>query len=177
MMAFQDTPRQTLLDLFHECAPGVYRFALVLLRHPEDAEDVVQETYLKLMGHLDSGGDDTNLKGWLFTVAAHACRDRLRRRTRWVPWSSAREGQVQPAALPDEDGRLRAAQAALQRLSQRDRLLLTLRAHGLSYREIAAAARLRPSSVGRLLARALNRWERAYVEAPPLPHAYGRSSP
>jgi DNA-directed RNA polymerase specialized sigma24 family protein len=54
---------------------------------------------------------------------------------------------------------MRAARDALRHLSDRDRLLLALRAQDLSYREIAVAARIRPSSVGRLLARALDRWE------------------
>jgi DNA-directed RNA polymerase specialized sigma24 family protein len=43
-------------------------------------------------------------------------------------------------------------------LPPRDRLLLLLRAQGLSYRDIAAAAGIRPTSVGRLLARAVDRW-------------------
>ena len=43
----------------------------------------------------------------------------------------------------------------------RDRLLLALKAQGLSYREIAAAAGVRENSIGRLLARALTRWRRA----------------
>ena len=57
---------------------AVYRFAAVLVRHHQDAEDVVQETFLKLLRHLEAGGDTTNLRGWLFTVAAHAARDRQR---------------------------------------------------------------------------------------------------
>ena len=46
-------------------------------------------------------------------------------------------------------------------LPARDRLLLALRAQELSYRDIAVAAGIRPSSVGRLLARALDRWGQA----------------
>jgi DNA-directed RNA polymerase specialized sigma24 family protein len=48
-------------------------------------------------------------------------------------------------------------------LEPRDRLLLALRAQGLSYREIASAAKLKPESVGRLLARAVDRWSAANV--------------
>jgi DNA-directed RNA polymerase specialized sigma24 family protein len=51
--------------------------------------------------------------------------------------------------------------AVVRTLAPRDRVLLALKAQGLSYREIAAAAGLRENSVGRLLARALARWERA----------------
>lgn len=174
-MECQVTSRQRLVDLFHEWGPGVYRFALGLVRHPEEAEDVLQETFLKLMRHLDAGADEANLRAWVFTVAANACRDRIRRRARWLPWTSKTDQRVQPEVLPDDDSRMRAAQTALQRLPTRDRLLVTLRAQGLSYRDIAAAMSLQPTSVGRLLARALDRWERAYQDTPAVPRAYGRS--
>ena len=146
--------------LFHEHGAAVYRFAVVLLRHHQDAEDVVQETFLKLLDHLRAGRNTANLRGWLFTVAAHAARDRQRRRRRWIPWQPAHDSLVSPLTLPDEDGRLRAVRDALRRLPDRDRLLLALRAEGLSYRDIAVAAGIRPASVGKLLARALDRCAR-----------------
>ena len=152
--------------LFQEHGAAVYRFAAVLVRHHQDAEDVVQETFLKLLRHLNAGGEATNLRGWLFTVAAHAARDRQRRRGRWVPWLPAHDARVPPPVLPDEDGRLKSARDALQRLPGRDRVLLALRAQDLSYRDIASAARIRPASVGRLLARAVDRWEAALVSRP-----------
>jgi DNA-directed RNA polymerase specialized sigma24 family protein len=68
---------------------------------------------------------------------------------------------VPPPSLHDEDGRIRSARAALVRLPDRDRLLLALRAQGLSYRDIASAAAIQPASVGRLLARAVDRWASA----------------
>jgi RNA polymerase sigma-70 factor, ECF subfamily len=172
--------RQAVLTLFEAHGAAIYRFALVLLRHHYDAEDVVQETYVKLLDHLSAprsgGGTDANLRGWLFTVAANACRDRMRRRSRWIPWTPANDSAVEPPPLHDEDGRLKAVRQAMSQLPARDRLLVALRAQGLSYREIAAAANVRPVSVGRLLARALHKWERACAAAPALPHAYGGSS-
>lgn len=146
--------------LFQEHGAAVFRFAAVLLRHHQDAEDVVQETFLKLLGHLRAGRDTGNLRGWLFTVAAHAARDRQRRRRRWIPWKPIHDSLVSPVSLPDEDGRLRAVRDALHQLPDRDRLLLALRAEGLSYRDIAVAAGVRPASVGKLLARALERCAR-----------------
>ena len=158
MTAADMTSSEAAQGLFEEHGAAVYRFAVVLARHHQDAEDVVQETFLKLLRHLEAGGDATNLRGWLFTVAAHAARDRQRRRGRWVPWLPAHDAQVSPPMLPDEDGRLKCAREALRRLPERDRLLLALRAQGLSYRDIATAAHIRPASVGRLLARAVDRW-------------------
>jgi RNA polymerase sigma-70 factor, ECF subfamily len=154
-------PAEAARELFDAHGAAVYRFATVLLRHHQDAEDVVQETFLKLLRHLTAGGDTSNVRGWLFTVAAHAARDRQRRALRWLPWTAVREPAA-PAADPiDEDGRLETARATMRRLASRDRLLLGLRAQGLSYREIASAAGIKPTSVGRLLARALDRWQRA----------------
>ena len=144
--------------LFREHGAALYRFAAVMVRHHQDAEDVVQETFLKLLAHLEADGELTNARGWLFTVAAHAARDRQRGRLRWLPWRPIHDRRVPPPQLADEDGRLTRARAALQRLPQRDRLLLLLRAQGLSYRDIATAARIKPASVGRLLARAVDRW-------------------
>jgi RNA polymerase sigma factor (sigma-70 family) len=161
-------PTEEAQRLFQLHGAAVYRFAAVLLRHPQDAEDVTQETFLKLLRHLSGGGDAENLRAWLFTVAAHAARDRQRRRSRWIPWAPVHDTPVAPAALPDEDGRLRMVREAMARLPERDRLLLALRAQGLAYRDIAAAARIRPVSVGRLLARALDRWAQACGQRAPL---------
>lgn len=162
-MESTEEARALALQSFREHGPAVYRLALVLLRHHQDAEDVVQETFLKLLRLLERGGDHSNLRGWIFTVAAHACRDRGRFRMRWVAWAPSHDRPVPPAAAEEElDERLSGLRAAMQRLSPRDRLLVTLRAQGLSYRELAEAAGLQPASVGQLLSRALARWERAY---------------
>ena len=154
-------PAHAAQELFRQHGAAVYRFAVALLRHHQDAEDVVQETFLKLLRHLGDGGGTENIRGWLFTVAARALRDRQRRRWRWMPWGPDHEASVEPPDLPDEDGRMRMLREALRRLTPRDRLLLALRAQGLDYREMAAAAGIRFSSVGRLLARAVDRCEQA----------------
>ena len=85
-------------------------------------------------------------------------RSRARRRLRWLPWRA--ELDTRTAAGDDEPRDLARARTAFRRLSPRDRLLLSLRAQGLSYRDIGVAAGIRASSVGRLLARAVDRAKR-----------------
>ena len=153
-------PQAETLRLFQEHGAALYRFCRSVLRHTGDAEDVVQETFLKLLHHLQHDGDTRNLKSWLFTVAANGCRDRTRWRLRWLPWNAERDDiSVDPIdEVPLKPDTTTVARKAFRALAPRDRLLLSLRAQGLSYKDIAAASGIRQQSVGRLLARALDRW-------------------
>lgn len=151
-------PQAEATRLFAEHGAPLFRFCRSVLRERNDAEDAVQETFLKLLQHLRSGGDRRNLKSWLFTVAVNACRDRLRWRVRWRPWRAELDRRTVAPDQPSPE--LRHARKAFLALSARDRMLLSLRASGLSYREIGVAAGIREQSVGRLLARAVDRWKR-----------------
>lgn len=143
-------------ELFDLHAAGLYRLALAMLRDADEAQDVVQDAFLRLIAHVTSGGALPNARGWLYTVAAHRCRDRQRGLRRWLPWQSELDQRPSNEGPDGHDG-ADAVLQAIRALAARDRLLIMLRAQGLSYQEIAGAARLRPASVGRLLARALDR--------------------
>jgi RNA polymerase sigma factor (sigma-70 family) len=171
---FMETPegirpeslQQEAMCLFAEHGAALYRFCLFTLRQRQDAEDVVQDTFLKLLQHLERGADRTTLRSWLFTVAANGCRDRYRRRARWLPWSAGldrRDTAADAELVCAQDEQRTALLQATRALRPRDRLLLMLRVQGLSYREIATAADIAETSVGTLLARALARWKREYA--------------
>ena len=61
---------------------SLYRMALRLTRVPADAEDLVQETYLKAFRAADQFKPGTNLKAWLFTILHNTARNRARDRAR-----------------------------------------------------------------------------------------------
>ena len=151
-------------QLFEQHSAALYRFARVLLRQEADAEDVVQGAFVKLMEHFSRGGDRSNLRAWLFTVTANLARDRIRARRRWMPWEGVEEPRVAAETMLSANDPQREFLATAHKLAPRDRMLLALRAQGLSYREIAEAAHIRPASVGQLLARALRRWRLARQE-------------
>src|SRR6266540_7155140 len=64
------------------CLDSVYRTALRLTRVPADAEDLVQETYLKAFRAADRFEPGTNLRAWLFTILHNTARNRARDRAR-----------------------------------------------------------------------------------------------
>src|SRR5437667_11234173 len=64
------------------CLDSLYRTALRLTRVPADAEDLVQETYLKAFRAADTFEAGTNLRAWLFTILHNTARNRARDRAR-----------------------------------------------------------------------------------------------
>ena len=61
---------------------SLYRAALRLSRDRSDAEDLVQETYLKAFRAADRFEAGTNLRAWLFTILHNTARNRFRDRAR-----------------------------------------------------------------------------------------------
>jgi len=61
---------------------SLYRAALRLTRVPADAEDLVQETFLKAFRSADRFEPGTNLRAWLFTILHNTARNRVRDRAR-----------------------------------------------------------------------------------------------
>src|SRR5580692_4143492 len=67
---------------FDELRVPVYRYLVCNGLGSADAEEVVQETFLRLYRHLSRQGSRPNLRGWIFEVARNAVRDR-RKSARW----------------------------------------------------------------------------------------------
>jgi RNA polymerase sigma-70 factor (ECF subfamily) len=156
--------------LFYRHYDRVYGLLFRLVGERAEAEDLTQETFLKLHGRKYSGRrswDDENVGAWLYRVAMNmgynALRSRRRRQQRdvfLVPDEGAGvEGQVSSRA------ERAAVRAALARLPQRQAQLLILRQMGFSYAECAAICEVAPGSVGTLLARAAEAFRRAYRSA------------
>lgn len=114
--------RQAMAVLARRCLPGVHAVALRLLRDRGEAEDVAQETFLKVWRAIDRYDPArAKLESWAAKIAANACYDRLRKRGEALlddaapdpPDPCARVDDVMAAAASAD--RVRAAIAALPR--------------------------------------------------------------
>ena len=139
-------------------APRLHALAWRMLRDPAEAEDVAQESMLRLWRAAPGWEDRGVAVGtWLYRVASNLCLDRLRRR-RDRPLEAA--GDPADPALPPEarlqaDTRSAALQQAVAALPERQRIATLLRHfEGLSNPEIAAALETSVEAVESLLARA-----------------------
>ncbi|MBI4788374.1 MAG: sigma-70 family RNA polymerase sigma factor [Chloroflexi bacterium] len=144
----------------------VYGVLFRLIGDKAEAEDLTLETFWRLWQQPPRRAD--NLGGWLYRVATRLGYNALRaakRRTRYED-AALRDAAVSPdpareAERSDERASVR---AALSQMSERDAQLLLLRHSGLSYNDIAAALGVSPNSVGTLLTRAEEEFEKLYGE-------------
>jgi RNA polymerase sigma-70 factor, ECF subfamily len=74
--------RAAFTDLAMEFMPSLYAAALRMTRNPADAEDLVQETYLKAYRGFDSFTEGTNLKAWLYRILTNTFINRYRAKKR-----------------------------------------------------------------------------------------------
>ena len=64
--------------IFRRNADTVYRVCFTYLRAPADAEDVVQQVFMKLVANPRTFNDAEHEKAWLITCAVNACKDVLK---------------------------------------------------------------------------------------------------
>jgi RNA polymerase sigma-70 factor (ECF subfamily) len=134
-------------------APQLYSAALRMTRNPADAEDVVQETFLKAYRAYDSFTEGTNLKAWLYRILTNTYINKYRKKQRRP--SEVELGELQDLYLFKRLGEPSGAQVsaesqaldmfvdddiieALESLPENFRLpVLYADVEGFSYKEIA----------------------------------------
>jgi RNA polymerase sigma-70 factor, ECF subfamily len=143
---------RTLFDRYHRRA---YALAFGVLRHPDDALDVVQDAFIKAHKYLDKFEGNSSFYTWLYRIVMNLAIDHLRKHRRVKPVELDEQhfdeaigddsllpkilGGNPGRALMDKQIRARIDQA-LAELSDNHRAVLVMRElEGLSYEEMAQA--------------------------------------
>lgn len=145
--------------------PRLFSFLARLSRRRDVAEDLLEETWLRLVSRAGTLADDTCLGAWLFTVARHLfaswCRHRAvdaERVSELTPsWPAPAPGETpfESVARGETERRL---EVGLARLSQRDReALLLVAVEGLTPSEAAWSLGVPPETLRKRLQRARER--------------------
>lgn len=134
---------QALTELIMSQQHYVYSIAMSVLHQPEDAADLTQEAFMRLMRVLPQYSGESRFTTWLYRLVVNMCRDELRRRGRQVPliapMEDGEEQTLDPVSTIADDDRsvdplralgdqeLRGAiRQALSQLEEHYRLSLTL---------------------------------------------------
>jgi RNA polymerase sigma-70 factor (ECF subfamily) len=146
--------------LFNEIYPSLFRYCHRLTADMDIAEDVAQETFVRLLDRKPKGPEQGQ-RAWMFRVATNLIRDSARQeanRGRILAGSIPPDPAPGPDTEMDRIEAIREVRKSLEQLSPRDREILLLRHEGLSYKEIAEVMDMSFTSVGTILARALRRF-------------------
>ena len=147
----------------------LYRIARGILRNDGEAEDVVQETYVRAFTHLEDFRGDSTLATWLARIAMNEAMGRLRRQRPAVEWTSLPPGTLEaqiiqfPLSGASEDPEKSMAQREIQHVVEHaiDELPDTFRIvfitrviEGMNVEETAELLGLKPETVKTRLHRA-----------------------
>jgi RNA polymerase sigma-70 factor (ECF subfamily) len=169
----RDQAREAFSDLVSGYQRQAMRLALYLLRDPTDADEAVQDAFVKVFTHITAYREDLPFEAWFTRILANTCRDRKkarRRRERWEVVGLDRHGEygarvdTTPARGPSPEEALLGSELrrelleAIDTLPERQReVLLLCHAEGQSPREVGELTGLNESTVRVHLFRALRK--------------------
>ena len=147
---------------------SITRFAFRMLGSAAEAEDVAQETFLRLWRQAPTWEPRAKVSTWLHRVAHNLCIDRIRAR-REVHANELPEGEDPRPSIPTQLEHLQAARAltdAMQALPERQRAAITLVYYqGLDNREAAEVMGVHVDALESLLSRARRSMRKQMLEA------------
>lgn len=166
-----------LAALVQRHGPTLFHFAFRISGSREAAEEVVQDAFMRLAQRPPRPRDELggDVGGWLRVVtarlAANARRSERRRSAREDAAGMLSRSDSSTAIVLEDPQKTveriearRRVRQALDRLPERQRLLLLLRHSGFRYSEIAAVLGIAPGSIGTLLIRAEQSFRATYGE-------------
>ena len=137
-------------------APTLYKVAFYILESEEEAQDAVQDAFVKLWNSRNDLYDVSNPKAYCIRLVKNLCMDRIRRQRlefpEELPERISNDGQDDEI---DQKERLNMVMEAIKALPDRQREILWLRTvEGLSYEEISNRLGMTPLTLRVLLTRA-----------------------
>jgi RNA polymerase sigma-70 factor (ECF subfamily) len=87
-------------ELFSSYQGRIHAYILGLVREPGDADDLTQETFLRVFRKLDTLRDPANVSSWLYRIATNLVNDRFRALGRRPPDRSLSDDEGEP--VPDD---------------------------------------------------------------------------
>lgn len=137
-----------LAELYGSAAKQVFGFALSILKNTRDAEDVLQDVFIKVWSAAGSYRAQGKPMAWILTITKNLAMSRLRESSRLadIPEDEWRLFYVESPAVTQEDRLV--LDAAMRSLTDEERQIIMLHAiSGLKHAEIAALLGLPLSTV------------------------------
>lgn len=140
-----------LEQAYETYADMLYRLALSHLKNPEDAEDTVQEVFVKYMHHFSIFSDEEHERAWLIRTTVNRCYDLLRYNSKRVHEDL---DELSEAIAAEENEQHIEIFRILEKLPAKNKTVIVLHyLEGFSVEEIAHMLRISVSAVKMRLSR------------------------
>ena len=169
----RDGDRTAFVALVRRYRGPIYNCAYRVLGREEDASDVTQGVFLKIIQRLDQYDPNYKFFSWIYRMALNDALNMLRDRGREAPMEEGMEGAADersnPEAQVSDKQEAHRIQQALMRMKVSDRAVLTLRHFSdCSYEEIAEIMELEVKTVKSRLFEARQRLRQLLVDLRPI---------
>ena len=144
--------------LYQENYSNVQQFCLKWTGCTDNARDIAQESFIELMQKLKGNHNLNNPISWVYRVAFNRCVNHHKFNKRFVKGNLLVLNQHE--SLQDngvDSERAEKVRKAIQRLNDKEKALVTLYKLKFSYSEMASIVEINPASVGKTLARAIDK--------------------
>ncbi len=126
-------------QLYDEYSNGVYRYILSLCRDPQAAEDILQSTFLHVLGGIGGFRGDCSIKTWIFTIARNEYFRYLKKNPSNIPLDETIPAAGDLAQDYADRERIRRIFQYMEELEEPLKSLMSLRIlGGLSFAETAS---------------------------------------
>ncbi|UUZ92729.1 sigma-70 family RNA polymerase sigma factor [Paenibacillus sp. P25] len=136
---------QAYAAIIRQFEKKIYTYCYCILKNREEAEDAVQEIFIKTYRELDRYRRRLSFSAWLYKIAYHHCLDQIRRRNRWKRLVSVCQERMPASYVSPHD---QAVNDLLLHLNQEETHILLLKAvEQYSFEEMGQIMDCKPATL------------------------------
>ncbi|WP_431087495.1 sigma-70 family RNA polymerase sigma factor [Paenibacillus sp. 8b26] len=141
--------QQAYATIIHTFEKQIYRYCYYILKNREEAEDAVQDIFIKVYQAMGKYHQQVSFSAWFYKVAYYHCLDQIRKKSHWRQMISIQKEQQQHFNDYHPSGDEREVEELLMNLNSEERNLVLLKAvEQYSFEEIGQIMDCKPATLG-----------------------------
>lgn len=135
-------------DLYHLHAPRILKMCLAYTDDEAQAQDLLQETFIKVWQHLPEFRGDAKISTWIYRIAINTCLTHIRSKKKFVYQILPSSFEpVYDSTFDEKEQQLNQLYKAIHRLPEADRLIISMVLEELPYDEIAEVMNIKEGNL------------------------------
>jgi RNA polymerase sigma-70 factor (ECF subfamily) len=141
---YKNGSQDAFAELFYRYKNGIYNFIYRLVGNPDVADDLLQNTFIKMIKSIDKYQERNRFKQWLFSIANSVTIDYLRKRKREYmvdpieDWMEITDNSISLQATLEQEELMNCIEEKIERLPPKQKRVFLMRQESdLTFREIA----------------------------------------